>query len=129
MVGLSTFLNRVFFWSYERGTWQYDIAVGMILIFVLLTPTRWFHDQPQVDLPANAAEVALVSKNGHSEVYKVDARLLATPERIPALQNNLHTALQKGSPPLSDGRFSIRKIELIRDESGKVVAYQVEINH
>jgi len=30
---------------------------------------------------------------------------------------------------LSDGRFSIRKIELIRDESGKVVAYQVEINH
>lgn len=128
MAGFSEFLNRVFFWSYERGTWQYDIAVGVILIFVLLTPTRWFHDQPQVDLPANA-QVEFVSKNGHIEAYKVDARLLATPERIPALQNNLHTALQKGSPELSDGRFSIKKIELIRDESGKVVAYQVEINH
>jgi hypothetical protein len=128
MAALSHFLNRAFFWSYERGTWQYDIAVAAILIFVLLTPTRWFHDQPQVDLPANA-QVEFVSKNGRTEVYKVDARLLATPERIPALQNDLHTALRKGSPELGDGRFSIKKIELIRDESGKVIAYQVEIHH
>lgn len=129
MAGLSQILNRVFLWSYERGTWQYDVAVILILVFVLLTPSRWFHDQPQVGLPLNSARVELLSKSGATEVYKVDARVLAPPERTPALQNDLHNALQKASPALSDGRFSIGKIEAIRDEKGTVIAYQVEIRH
>jgi hypothetical protein len=129
MAGLGQFFHRVFFWSYERGTWQYDIAVILILFFVLLTPNRWFRDQPQVGLPLNATQVELISKSGGTEVYKVDARVLAPPERTPALQNDLHNALQKASPALNDGRFSIGKIEPIRDESGTVIAYQVEISH
>jgi hypothetical protein len=129
MAGLGHILNRIFFWSYERGAWQYDIAVILILLFVLATPTRWFRDQPQVGLPANSAQVERVSKSGETEIYKVDARVLAPPERTPALQNDLHNALQKASPTLSDGRFSIGKIEPIRDESGTVIAYQVEISH
>jgi len=129
MAGLGQILNRIFFWSYERGTWQYDIAVILILVFVLLTPTRWFHDQPQVGLPANSTHVELMSKTGESEIYKVDARILAPPERTPALQSDLHNALQKASVELSDGRFAIGKIEPIRDETGTVVAYQVEIRH
>lgn len=129
MAGVGRFLNRVFFWSYERGTWQYDIAVGVILVFVLLTPSRWFHDQPQVGLPLNSSHVELLSKSGEIEIYKVDARALAPPERTPALQNDLHNALQKASPDLRDGRFSIGKIEAIRDETGTVIAYRVEISH
>ncbi|MGB7435894.1 MAG: hypothetical protein WBR26_09380 [Candidatus Acidiferrum sp.] len=129
MAGLGHFLNRVFFWSYERGTWQYDIAVALILVFVLLTPGRWFHDQPQVGMPLNATQVELISKSGQIEIYKIDARVLAPPERTPALQNDLHNDLQKSIPALSDGRFSIGKIEPIRDEAGTVIAYQVEISH
>jgi hypothetical protein len=129
MPGLGQILNRIFFWSYERGTWQYDVAVALILVFVLLTPTRWFRDQPQVGLPVNSTQVELISKSGELEIYKVDARALAPPERTPALSNDLHSALQKASPGLSDGRFSIGKIEPIRDASGTVIAYQVEISH
>jgi hypothetical protein len=129
MPGLGQILNRVFFWSYERGTWQYDVAVALILVFVLLTPLRWFRDQPQVGLPVNSTQVELISKSGELEIYKVDARVLAPPERTPALSNDLHSALQKASPALGDGRFSIGKIEPIRDASGTVIAYQVEISH
>jgi hypothetical protein len=129
MVSFGKILNRIFFWSYERGAWQYDIAVILILLFVLATPTRWFHDQPQVGLPVNSTQVELISKSGETEIYKIDARVLAPPERTPALQNDLHNALQKTSPALSDGRFSIGKIEPIRDESGTVIAYQVQISH
>ena len=129
MAGLSQIVNRVFFWSYDRGTWQYDAAVMLILLFVLATPARWFHDQPQVGLPANSTQVELLSKSGQIEIYKVDARALAPPERTPALQNDLHTALQKAGAGLSDGRFSIGKIDPIRDASGTVIAYDVEISH
>lgn len=121
-------LNKVFFWSYERGSWQYDIAVLLILAFVF-TPKSWFNDQPQVGLPANAQQVERLKDNGESQVYKVDARVLAPPEKTPALQNDLHTALQKAVPELQDGRFSIGKIEPQRDEHGNVTAYEVEIKH
>lgn len=129
MAGLSQILYRTFFWSYERGSWQYDVAVILILLFVLATPMRWFHDQPQVGLPATANQVELVTRSGETEVYRVDARVLAPPERTPALSNDLHNAMQKARHDLRDGRFSIGKIEPIRDENGNVIAYQVEIRH
>jgi hypothetical protein len=129
MANLGQILSRTFFWSYERGTWQYDVAVILIVLFVLATPTRWFHDQPQVGLPLNSTQVELLSKSGETEIYRVDSRVLAPPERTPALQNDLHNALQKASPALNDGRFSIGRIEPIRDEKGNVVAYEVELRH
>lgn len=129
MTGLGQILYRTFFWSYERGTWQYDLAVILILIFVLATPTRWFHDQPQVGVPATINQVELLTRYGNHEVYRVDARVLAPPERTPALSNDLHNAMQKARPDLRGGGFSILKIEAIRDESGNVIAYQVEIRH
>lgn len=128
MAGLGQILYRTFFWSYERGSWQYDVAVALILIFVF-TPRSWFHDQPQVGLPATASQVEFLKRSGEMEVYRVDARVLAPPERTPALSNDLHNAMQKARPDLNDGRFSIGKIEAIRDENGNVIAYQVEIRH
>lgn len=129
MGGIGTVLSRTFFWSYERGTWQYDVAVILILVFVLLTPRFWFHDQPQVGMPANSDQVKLVSKVGATEIYQVDSRTMAPPERTPALQNDLHNVLQRALPELQDGHFSIGRIEPQRDEKGNVVAYQVEIRH
>ena len=128
MAGIGQILNRMFFWSYERGSWQYDVAVALILVFVF-TPKSWFHDQPQVGLPVSSAQVELVSKSGEIEVYKVDSRVLAPPERTPSLQNGLHNALQKAAPGLQDGRFAIGKIDALRDEQGNVIAYQVQIKH
>lgn len=127
MSGAGQILSRMFFWSYERGSWQYDIAVILILIFVLGTPTRWFHDQPQVGMPPGAPQVELLSSPGPQETYKVDARVLAPPERTPQLSNDLHTVLQRSQRVLNDGRFSIRSIEPLRDEKGNVIAYQVEV--
>ena len=128
MSGIGHFFYRTFFWSYERGSWQYDVAVILILGFVF-SPKSWFHDQPQVGLPVNSTQVELLSKSGEMEIYKVDSRVLAPPTRTPALQNDLHNVLQKAGAGLQDGRFSIGKIEALRDASGNVIAYQVEIKH
>ena len=129
MASVKTILGRTFFWSYERGTWQYDLAVIVILIFVLGTPPRWFHDEPQVGLPSSPTQVELVagSEKDSQQTYRIDARVLAPPEQTPALQSDLHNALKKALPKLRDGRFSISKIDPVRDEDGNVIAYQVEI--
>ena len=128
MPSLRQILSRTFFWSYERGTWQYDLAVAAILIFVLATPRSWIQDQPQVGVPAAPGQVLLVKEDGRQQIYRVDARLLAPPVQTPALENDLHNALQKSLPSLRYGRFAIAKIEAERDAQGTVIAYQVEVN-
>jgi hypothetical protein len=123
---LRQIFSKTFFWSYERGTWQYDIAVILIVIFALATPRRWFHDQPVSGEPAAPGQVQLISREGHRLTYRVDARVLAPPTKL-ALQTDLHTALQDALPELHSGHFSISKIEPLHDEQGMVVAYQVEV--
>ena len=120
-------MSRIFFWSYDRGSWQYDLAVIAIVVFVLLTPARWFHDQPSRVVPSAAAQVELVNESGNRLTYKVDARILTPPEKMPQLQNELHRALQRAESQLQNGRFEITNIEVVRDEQGAVVAYQVAL--
>lgn len=129
MASLGQILSKTFFWAYERGTWQYDAAVILILVFVLATPRSWFRDQPQMGLPSNApGQVVLLEDQGQSKTYRVDARILAPPQQTPALENELHNALKKALPELHNLRFTISKIEPIRDEQGTVIAYHVEIH-
>ncbi|HEV2197091.1 MAG TPA: hypothetical protein VGR55_16020 [Candidatus Acidoferrum sp.] len=128
MASLGRIFSKTFFWAYERGTWQYDVAVILILVFVLLTPRNWFRDQPEGGGPAAPGQVQLVSNDGSRQTYRVDARILAPPTKL-ALQNDLHTALQQALPELRSGNFSISRIEPLRDEQGLVIAYQVEIRH
>lgn len=129
MASLGQILSKTFFWAYERGTWQYDAAVILILVFVLLTPREWFHDEPQMGLPANApGQVLLLNEQGESKTYRVDARILAPPQQTPALENELHNALQKALPELRNKRFTIAKIDPVRDEQGTVIAYHVELH-
>ena len=128
MASLGQILSRTFFWSYEPGTWQYDLAVILILVFVLLTPRNWFRDQPVGGEPASPGQVLLISTEGNRQIYRVDSRILAPPTKL-ALQNDLHTALQQALPELHNGNFSVSRIEPLRDEQGTVTAYQVEIRH
>jgi len=127
MASLGRILSKTFFWSYERGTWQYDVAVILILVFVLLTPRNWCRDLPEGGGPGAAGQVQLLSKEGNRQIYRVDARILAPPKF--ALQSDLHSALQQALPVLHNGNFSISKIAPLRDDQGMVIAYQVEIRH
>lgn len=129
MAGIGQIFTRTFFWTYERGTWQYDVAVVLILIFVLLTPRAWFHEQPQVGINAVPGEVKQLSSDADSDTYRVDARLLAPPVQTPALENGLHNALTRTLPELRNRRFSISRIEAVRDAGGTVIAYDVEVHH
>jgi len=122
-------LSRIFFWQFERGSWQYDLAVIGILVFVFFMPRRWLRDQPESSVPPKAEQIAVISNARNESVYRVDARVLAPPEQMPQLQNELHRALQRALPELQNGHFSILKVEAKRDEYGTVIAYQVSVRH
>jgi hypothetical protein len=120
---------RVVFWSYERGTWQYDIAVAGITLFVLFSPVFiHFNDQPPVGPPPSQALIELRSMSaGQIATYRVDARLLASPTRTPELEHDLHETVQRNVADLHQGRFEILRIEPIRGEGDTVAYYDVSI--
>ena len=57
------------FWSYERGSWPYDALVVVIVVFVLVTPRSWFHDQPRVSVVASSS-VQFVSEDAQSQMRR-----------------------------------------------------------
>ena len=120
---------RVLFWSYERGTWQYDIAVVGIASFVLFSPLFIrYSDQPTVGPPSTAALIELRGiAPGQIATYRVDARLLATPTRTPELEHDLHETVQKNVQDLNHGHFEILHIEPIRGDGGTIAYYDVSV--
>jgi hypothetical protein len=120
---------RVLFWSYERGTWQYDVAVVGIVLFVLFSPLIiHYTDQPSVGpAPASALVQLRTVAPGQIATYRVDARLLATPIRTPELEHDLHDTVQKNVRDLNHGRFEILRIEPIRGEGDTIAYYDVSV--
>jgi hypothetical protein len=109
------------FWSYERGTVQYDIMVTLILIFVFFSPKLIdFNDRP-VERNPNATGV-LVYPDGKGEfIYQVDAK--AVPDGDAA---TVRAALLRIIEPIS-GSVNISQYEAVTDGRGRVTAYKVSV--
>jgi hypothetical protein len=124
-------VNTVF-WSYERGSWPYDILVAVIVIFLLATPRRWFQDGPRPSLPASS-QVQLLSEdsNGDEAIYRLDARLLAPEKRAtsdtPELERGTHEILGRTVPSLNNEIFQVERIDFVRASDGTVLDYDVTV--
>ena len=52
-------LSKFIFWEFQRTSWQYDVVVVLILLFIFMTPREIFLDQPKA-----ASIVMLPSRQG-----------------------------------------------------------------
>jgi hypothetical protein len=120
------------FWSYERGSWPYDVMVLAILAFVLLTPRKWFHDQPQSNSP-DKATVLLISQEAGSgtRTYRVDAQLLDAKKRAsktsPELEREMHDILSQNVDDLKGHAFQVVRIIAVRADDGSIESYDVVV--
>jgi hypothetical protein len=123
-------LVRIVFWSFERGTWPYDVAVAVIVVFVLFSPRSWFNDRPRPDvMTATAVAPAMVELRGSDPVdgaaiYRVDARLISA--GASDLEQQLHEAVRQHAyqPPSSD-EFEILRVVPVRGNDGAIAYYDV----
>ena len=111
------------FWAYERGTWQYDLMVLVILAFIFLSPRTWFEDRPTLQLTdlRHRQGIVEVARAKDSWTYLVDARLVeaqAPRETNEALREILRLRLQRP--------FTITSVAKI-ERKGVVLGYTVVI--
>ena len=60
-------IKNVLLWSYERGSWQYDLLCLLIVAAVFLVPSRFFGDRDRSQLPVASAELKQDSTDGVRE--------------------------------------------------------------
>jgi hypothetical protein len=123
---------RTIFWSYDRGSWPYDVLVVTIVLFVLATPRSWFHDRPQSSV-GESASVQLVSEDSGSQtrIYRLDAAALSPQKRAtrstPELERETHDILGRTVDDLKDRTFQVLRIDPVLDGNGAVLHYDVTI--
>jgi hypothetical protein len=126
-------VGRVIFWSYERGTWPYDLMVVAIVVFVLVTPRKWFHDEPQTSVLASAA-VQMVSQDAGSDTrtYRLDAKALPPEKRAtkstPELERETHDILGRTAGDLKGQTFHVVRIDPALSSDGSVLYYDVTVH-
>ncbi len=123
---------RTLFWSYDRGSWPYDLMVLVILLFVLATPRSWFRDWPAV-ADASAHCIQLISNdplNG-SQIYRLDASCLPVSHRkarsTPEMEKWIHDLLSRSAPALAGRTFQVQSIQAQLDSSGAIRSYDIYI--
>ncbi|HXX19995.1 MAG TPA: hypothetical protein VEJ46_11385 [Candidatus Acidoferrum sp.] len=123
---------RTIFWSYERGSWPYDVLVGVILVFVLLAPRSWFHDRPQ-EVVASSSSVQLVAEDSdaRTRTYRLDAVALSPQKRTakptPELERETHAILSRTVDDLRDRPFQVVRIDPALASDGSVSYYDVTV--
>ena len=120
-------LRDTLFWAYERGTLQYDILCGLILLFIFLTPRQSFQDWPVIDNPQQfnfGEQIVYTLDNEGNPVLNISTQLVpATPDfdRVKSLaQDQLQKTLNR---PVSIGN-----IKPIHGENGETIGYSVWLN-
>jgi hypothetical protein len=108
------------FWTYERGSFHYDVMVTLILVFIFLAPRFInFQDQPTEHLPHQTG--LFFTEEGNQLIYQVDASIVDAQDEA-AVSKNLVGVIQ----PIS-GRVTIVSREALRDSSGHIVAYRAVV--
>jgi len=122
MTGIWRTIRDYIFWSYERGTIQYDVMVTIILLFVFLSPRLInFKDKP-VEHNPHRTGVAVVPDGQGGLIYQIEAT--AVGQAVGNDDSVIRGELLQIIEPIS-GEVSITKVESVRDGSGRILSYKV----
>ena len=117
-------IRSYIFWSYERGSFQYNVMVTAILVFMFVSPHFIdYNDKPVETVALHASEV-LVKEAGRSPtgssrfMYQVRADDMEGAKTDAERQ----TAILRVIEPIS-GEVTLERYEPVRDAQGKIVAY------
>ena len=113
-------IKSYLFWTYNRGSFHYDVMVTIILLFIFLTPRAWFGDKPAEHRP-HQTEVVVQPDGENGFIYEVDAAAV-TGGSDDAIRDSLLRVIE----PIA-GEVNIASFESVRDGKGHVTMYKVRV--
>ena len=118
-------LRSYLFWSYERGSFHYDVMVTVILLFIFVTPHFInYRDRPNFQLPS---QIMVENDGSGALVYQVKrSDVDQSLQHIKGATEDLRTrrALRRLIEPIA-GDVLIERYEPLAAGDGSVTAYRV----
>jgi hypothetical protein len=116
-------LRSYLFWTYERGSFHYDVMVTLILLFLFVGPRFIdFKDKPVETVPFRSSEVLVTAAGSNDEgrlfIYQIRAEDL----RNAKTESDRQDAILRVVESIS-GQASLQRYEPVRDVKGNVIAY------
>lgn len=122
-------LRNYIWWSYERGSFHYDVMVTLILLFLFVSPHFIdYRDRPVPDLPQHNNQV-LVREMGTANGVRQYAYEVRTGRLVgdTSTDEGRRAALLQVIQPIA-GNVQIDHYEPVTDPHGSVVAYTAWVN-
>jgi hypothetical protein len=118
-------LRSYLFWTYERGSFHYDVMVTLILLFIFVSPHFInFRDRPVYNLPSQI----MVQNDGTGSItYEVKAADVQ--QSLQHVSSNdpekrMRRALRRLIEPIA-GDVLIERYEPVAGADGQTTAYRV----
>jgi len=124
-------LRSYFWWTYERGSFHYDVMVTLILIFMFVGPRFIdFKDRPVETVALHSSEV-LVKEAGTTEgesrfIYQVRADDIERAAMGATTDAAIRDAIIRIIEPIA-GEVTLERYQPVRDANGRIIAYDAWI--
>jgi hypothetical protein len=116
-------IGSYIFWSYERGSFQYDVMVTLILAFMFLSPRFIdFHDKPVETVALHASEVLVKEAGREGDSSRFMYQIRSDDMSGAATDEERRAAILRVIEPIS-GEVELERYEPVVDAQGRVIAY------
>ena len=120
-------LRSYFFWTYERGSFHYDIMVTLILLFLFVSPRFIdFKEKPVKIVPLQHSEVLVKVQQGPENdarfVYEIRVDDLHGAKTDPEIKAAILNVVE----PIG-GEVTLQKYTPVLDTKGHIVAYDATV--
>jgi hypothetical protein len=120
-------LRKYIFWTYERGSFHYDVMVTLILLFLFVSPRFIdFKDKPVREVPLQHSEVLVKSERGSGNEAQFIYEIRVDDLHGATTDAQLHDAILNVVEPIA-GEVTLEKYTPVVDSKGHVVAYDATI--
>jgi hypothetical protein len=122
-------LRNYFFWTYERGSFHYDVMVTLILLFLFLSPRFIdFKDRPVTIIPLQHSEVLVKAQgvSSDSEAARFTYEIRVDDLHGAKTDSEIKTAILNVVEPIA-GEVTLQNYTPVFDTKGNVVAYDATV--
>jgi len=131
MKNLFVGVKNVLLWSYERGSWQYDVLCLLIIAVIFLIPSSYFEDRDRI--PPQAKRRAAPVNESTTEVSTTEAVIrseelkafLERGNKQPDLMNFPQEAIVQYLADRHQREIALAQVQLILADAEGKVGYRV----
>ncbi len=107
-------------WSYERGSFHYDVMVTLILLFVFFTP-YWinYKDKP-VERNPHPTVVSVLPDAEGGFLYQIEGAAISARDDA-GIREQLLSVIE----PIAGGAVTIARYEAVKDSRGRISSYRI----